>query len=281
MDNNIYREALKFIEASKEVESKNEAARIAKENLKKSIEELAESNRDNAVAYDIATHAIEILQSLTNDAVQKAYRFLEDRLNETLERMFVGTKKKVHIHEYLRDNKHPQLEIVIKLENGKVQDLSDDSGHGVAQLTSILCLLSLIVITGSRKIMVMDEVVSGLSVHNRKILNDIIWCFAEIGFQFIICEHGFIPSGSQVYHMEEVGGVSHIKDQYIATKGVYLQGKDGEDYDYKEEIEELESETEEFDNTIKEDVKELANDMQNYVDGKSTGSESNNNVICI
>lgn len=78
----------------------------------------------------------------------------------------------------------------------------------------------------------MDEVLSGVSVHNRKIVEDILWSFTEIGFQFIINEHGFVPRGSSVYHLEMVGDISHVKQNYIATQGVYLQGGDTKNYDY-------------------------------------------------
>ena len=109
--------------------------------------------------------------------------------------------------------------------NGKVRSLKADSGHGLAQVISLLSILSLIVITGSRRILVMDEVISGLSVNNRRIITDILWTFTQIGFQFIVNDHGFIPKGSKVFHLEMQGDVSHIKDTYIEGEGVYLQGQ--------------------------------------------------------
>ena len=68
----------------------------------------------------------------------------------------------------------------------------------------------------------MDEVISGLSVHNLRIVTDILWQFTEIGFQFIINEHGYIPRGAKVYHLEMVGDVSGVKKSYIEEDGVYL-----------------------------------------------------------
>ena len=80
----------------------------------------------------------------------------------------------------------------------------------------------------------MDEVISGLSVHNRKIVTDILWSFTEIGFQFLVNDHGYIPEGSKVYHLEMVGDVSGVKQTYISKNGVYLQGDGSKEYDYSE-----------------------------------------------
>ena len=82
--------------------------------------------------------------------------------------------------------------------------------------------ICLIHITHSRKILVMDEIISGLSVHNREVVADILWQFTKVGFQFIVNEHGFVPKGSKVYHLEMVGDVSGVKESYIETQGVYL-----------------------------------------------------------
>ena len=68
----------------------------------------------------------------------------------------------------------------------------------------------------------MDEIISGLSVHNREVVADILWQFTKVGFQFIVNEHGFVPKGSKVYHLEMVGDVSGVKESYIETQGVYL-----------------------------------------------------------
>ena len=74
----------------------------------------------------------------------------------------------------------------------------------------------------------MDEILSGLSIHNRMIVTDILWAFTDIGFQFIVNEHGYIPKGSKVYHLEMVGDVSRVKESYIEEKGVYLNNSDAQ-----------------------------------------------------
>ena len=204
----------------------------SREKIEKTINDLKERAKNDREALDIATHAIEILRQVSDESVGKAYEFLEKSLNTALARMFEKSTRKIKIKEWTRNNQYPQLELELEVGNGVKRSLKTDSGHGLAQIVSLLSILSLIVITKSRRILVMDEVISGLSVHNRKVVNDILWSFVDIGFQFIINEHGFIPENSCVYHLEMVGDVSGVKQKYIATKGVYLQGGNNDKYDY-------------------------------------------------
>lgn len=219
------------------LELEQQANNLAKKKLEDGIRKLIESNEANKEALDIATHAIEILREVSDEAVSKAYKFLEESLNAALKRMFRNTTRQIRLHEYTRSNQYPQLEIELIVANNKKRSLKSDSGHGIAQIVSLLSILSLIVITNSRRILVIDEVVSGLSVHNRRILTDILWQFTHIGFQFIVNEHGYVPKGSRVYHMEMVGDVSGVKETYISNEGVYLD--DGDYTQNDEEPDEL------------------------------------------
>lgn len=238
------------------VELEQASAIRAKQNLENQIKELQAKVKDDKEALDIATHAIEILRQVSDEAVSKAYEFLQDSLNTALARMFTNTTRKIRIKEYTRSGQYPQLELELQVGNGVTRSLKTDSGHGLAQIVSLLSILSLIVITNSRRILVMDEVISGLSVRNRQIVTAILWSFVEIGFQFIVNDHGFIPEGSHVYHLQMDGDVSHVKNDYIAKTGVYLQGAGDKEYDYKERQQSEDSidetyETEEaFDNTV-------------------------------
>lgn len=222
--------AKELISSIEEMELEQQANIVARSRLEESIRGLADKNKTNREALDISTHAIEILRGVSDEAVSGAYKFLEESLNSSLERMFINTVRKIRLHEYTRSNQYPQLEIELTVANGKKRSLKADSGHGLAQIVSLLSILSLIVLTNSRRILVMDEVISGLSIHNRKIVTDILWQFTSIGFQFIVNEHGYVPKGSKVFHMEMIGDVSGVKQSYIEESGVYLNNDDTDEY---------------------------------------------------
>lgn len=217
-------QAEKFINTVDTLELENAASIKSRESLERAINQLMQQNKVNKEALDIASHAIEILRKVSDEAVGQAYKFLEQSLNSALSKMFTNTTRQIELRESTRANQYPQLEIVLHVGKNKTRSLKSDSGHGLAQIISLLSILSLIVITGSRRILVMDEIITGLSVHNLKIVTDILWTFTQIGFQFLINEHGFIPKGSYVYHLEMIGEVSGIKKEYLERNGVYLQG---------------------------------------------------------
>jgi hypothetical protein len=268
-----------FVNVVNQIEVENAAAIRSKEQMETTINRIMEDNKSNKEALDIATHAIEILRQVSDEAVSQAYSFLESSLNAALERMFANTTRKIEIKEYIRNNQYPQLELVLHVGNGKTRSLKSDSGHGLAQIVSLLSILSLIVITGSRRILVMDEIISGLSVHNREVVADILWSFTEIGFQFIVNDHGFIIPNSHVYHLEMNGDVSTVKKHYIATKGVFLQGESGKVYDYEDKIaiDNVDSNTEEIEEYPEQEQVQPIQESGGVVADTSTGD----NVLSI
>lgn len=271
-----------FISVVNQIEIENAAAERSRQSLENTITQLAEENKDNKECLDIATHAIEILRQVSDEAVSQAYGFLETSLNSALERMFENTTRKIEIKESIRNNQYPQLELILHVGNGKTRSLKTDSGHGLAQIVSLLSILSLIVITGSRRILVMDEVISGLSVHNRKIVSDILWSFTEIGFQFIVNDHGFIPKGSHVYHLEMNGDVSGVKQHYIADSGVYLQGDGDKEYDYSNKVAVVTlNDEQEQDNTVGELIEDTQINIPNTPVNSTGATLIDSNVLSI
>lgn len=223
---NIREAANNFIKLVNELEISQASAIKTKSDLEAKIIKIMAENEHNREALDIATHAIEILRGVSDEAVAKAYKFLENSLNAALDRMFQDSTRRIRIEETTRNNQYPQLELVLTVGNGNQRKIKTDSGHGIAQIISLLSILSLIVITNSRRIMVMDEVLSGLSVAKLQIVTDIMWTFTDIGFQFIVNEHGYIPRGAAVYHFGTENDVAKIIDTYVEQEGVYYGASD-------------------------------------------------------
>ena len=226
----LRRDMAELIRLANQIEVNQKAEEKSKERLENEIKSLAALAKDNREALSIATGAIDLLRQVSDKAVVDAYKFLEDSLNNSLARMFANTTRKIHLKEYTRDGQYPQLEIELEVAGGITRSLKADSGHGIAQIVSLLSILSLIVITNSRRILVMDEIISGLSTNSRKIVSDILWAFTEIGFQFIVNDHGFVPKGSRVYYLEMSGDVSGVKETYIEQEGVYLNNIESDKY---------------------------------------------------
>lgn len=214
--------AREYIEKVEQLEALNKANERNREQLKKSIVKYNELRDKAATDLDITINAINILTVLSNNAVNQSYKFIEESVNSALAKIFENSERKIILKESVFRGQYKQLEIELHVEGGKVRSLKADSGHGLMQIVSLLCVLSLIVITGSRRLLVLDEVLSGLSASSRRIICDVLEAFTDIGFQFVINEHGLIPKGSRVVKLAVANGVSSVSETYIEESGVYL-----------------------------------------------------------
>ena len=224
-----------YMDRVTKLENYNMATIRSRQAIEAQIKELLEENKKSKEALDIGLHAIDILRQVSDQTVQEAYKFLESSINSALATMFTKSVRKIKIREYTRGVQYPQLVFEMDNGNGKIRSLKA-GGHGVAQIVSLLSILCIIVITGARRILILDEVLSGVSQSNLMVIDDVLWSFTEIGFQFIINDHGFIPRGSHVYHLEAVNDVSRLKDDYVSEYGVYRQSTNvnARDYDYSQ-----------------------------------------------
>ena len=114
-------QAQQFIDVVNKIELENKAAEKSRESLEETIKQLAEQNKNNKEALDIASNAILILRQVSDEAVSKAYGFLEKSLNSALARMFTNTTRKIEIKEFTLKNQYPQLQLVLHVGNGKTR----------------------------------------------------------------------------------------------------------------------------------------------------------------
>jgi DNA repair exonuclease SbcCD ATPase subunit len=218
MENSLLMEMESWLVETDRILSANEAnINLLKENQRKKDnceKKLVEMEEE----MDIVSHAIEIVSTINDSLGKKTIEFLEHEVNCVLERIFVDSPRSLVIEESLRGGKNPQLTFKVKMPNGRIRRLHGDSGHGLAQIISIISILSLITLTGSRRLLAMDEIFGGVSENNKEILTEVLKAFGEIGFQYIIVEHGFIPDGAKVYELSLDMGTAKISKEYFYHK---------------------------------------------------------------
>lgn len=207
-----------FLERANSLIEQNKVNIQTKANLELQLNTLKQESEENKRALKIATAAIEILNGISDDVVNKALEFLETELNAALDQMFIDSKRNIKIRQSMFRNQYPQLTFDVVTGNGKVRSLKSDSGHGLAQVVSLISILSLIVITGARRFVILDEVISGVSIKNREIIDTILWAFADIGFQYIVNDHGYIPEGASVYEFRMIGDKSSCSRHWVEPK---------------------------------------------------------------
>ena len=206
------REIENFIE-----EQETNAKQIEK--ISKQVETINKDIKDMESELETSQNAIEILRTVSDKTVKGSYEFLEQTINDALGRIFVDEKRQIKIVESSIQGQYPQIDLEIETSNG-VHSISRD-GHGIAQVISLLSSLCLIVLTGSRRFMALDEVLSGLSNEALEVIDNILHDFVNIGFTFIVNEHGVLFKGAKVYEIEMQNGKSFISNEYIEPNGVY------------------------------------------------------------
>lgn len=214
-----------FIGAVNELEVQQMANIKTKEKLLADAEELVKKAELKQEELDVVTNAISILRIVSDNSVKESYEYITESVNAALSRIFTESTRRIRLQESTLKGQYPQLEVILEVGDGIERSLKFNSGHGLTQVISLLCILTIIVITKSRRLLVLDEVLSGLSDSAREIIADILWTFTDIGFQFIICEHGFIPKGAKVYEMKNVNDLGSVANTYIEEQGVYLTYK--------------------------------------------------------
>lgn len=136
--------------------------------------------------------AVEVFKTISDDRSEGAKRTLEEVLNWALSNIKLEQRYEARLDE--RDSGRSGKELVITLrdlDTGYERTLRNQSGTAVAQIVSFLVNIIVIKLSGSSRIMVMDEVFSGLQDKETILMfGDIMVALARNeGFQFIIVEH--------------------------------------------------------------------------------------------
>ncbi|GHU93245.1 hypothetical protein FACS1894208_02390 [Clostridia bacterium] len=179
------------------------------ERLQKAVDEAKKVAGDLEKEQLLVEKALRLIVEAGDVVAEDSYRFVTRSVNSLLEKMFTDCVRIVRLKQHMV-GKNPTLTMEV-VADGVTRDLSESSGHGIAQIVSLVCTICLIVLNGSRRIVVLDEVLSGISEQNKQVLSDALWAFTEIGFQFIVCEHNFVPDGARVYNFINNGGTSSVE----------------------------------------------------------------------
>lgn len=173
-----------------------------KERLEKRVsqrrKELAEAQQD----YVNLANAQKLLSTVSDDNTEATLLFVSGVINKALSEIFKGDTRRIFLSKKLYGGTKPH--IIVELENGKGErlDMSIQSGTGLRQIISVLFVICLIEVRKGRRLLILDERLSGLHSEAKRILSEIINIFAEGGFQFIFVEYSLNSLG-KLYNVEK------------------------------------------------------------------------------
>lgn len=180
-----------------------------KEKLEKRVsdrkKELAKAHQD----YINLLNAQKLLSTVSDDNTEATLLFVSGVINKALAEIFKGDTRRIHLSRKLYGGNKPH--IVVELENGKGEklDMSIQSGTGLRQIVSVLFVICLIEVRKGRRLLILDERLSGLHSEAKRILSEIMNIFAEGGFQFIFVEYSLNTLG-KLYNVEKPGNEAKV-----------------------------------------------------------------------
>ena len=130
-----------FIKNVNDLEIEQMAAVKSKERLIKEIDEIVKNAELKQEELNIVTNAVSILRIVSDNSVKESYGYITDSVNAALERIFEGSTRTIRLQESTLRGQYPQLEVILEVGNGVERSLKFNSGHGLTQVISLLCII--------------------------------------------------------------------------------------------------------------------------------------------
>lgn len=173
-----------------------------KERLQSRAEKLTQELESATVQLDVQLEAQKLLGTVADEQANRTLDYVTGIINKALAEVFPNESKRIKLERRMLGGKHPQIDVVLLTDEGKARDLVTQSGTGLRQIVSFLYRLCLLEITGARKLIMMDELLSGVHKDAAVILEDMIRIFAKGGFQFIIVDYALAEEMGLTYLVE-------------------------------------------------------------------------------
>lgn len=212
------------------------------EEIKHKIDLLAERLKDLNNSYVVMLEAQQLLTTVSDENTRVVLDYITGIINKALGELFPHDSRRIYLEKTMYRGQHAHINIKLTGTNGKTRDLQLQSGTGLRQTISFLFVLSLIEIRKSRRILLADELLSGVHAQAKRILMDVIKIFAEEGFQFIFVEYG-VDNVGRIYIVEKPNDVATVTPiDGVYNNEVFIFNRPPEDVDLSIRVDEEEDE---------------------------------------
>ena len=177
--------------------------------VKAKIEEMSKQLADMTNQYIVMLEAQQLLTAVSDESTTKILDYICGIINQTLGELFPHDNRRIYLEKTMYQGQHAHINVKLTGTNGKVRDLTLQSGTGLRQVISFLFVLSLIEIRKGRRILLADELLSGMHPVAKSCVMDIIQLFADDGFQFVMVEYG-ADSVGKIYLVEKPDKIATV-----------------------------------------------------------------------
>lgn len=210
------------------------------QDIKANIDVLTTKLNDMNIQYVNMVEAQQLLTTVSDANTTAVLDYITGIINKTLGELFPHDSRRIYLEKTMYQGQHAHINIKLTGTNGKTRDLTLQSGTGLRQVISFLFVLSLIEIRKGRRLLIMDELLSGLHPVAKNIITDVIKIFAEEGFEFAMVEYGVDTLG-KVYLVEKPNTIATVTPMDgIYNNEVFVFNRPPEEVDLsiKEEVDE-------------------------------------------
>lgn len=208
------------------------------QDIKANIDVLTTKLNDMNIQYVNMIEAQQLLTTVSDSNTTAVLDYITGIINKTLGELFPHDSRRIYLEKSMYQGQHAHINIKLTGTNGKTRDLTLQSGTGLRQVISFLFVLSLIEIRKGRRLLIADELLSGLHPEAKRIVTDIISIFADEGFQFAFVEYGVNNLG-KVYLVEKPGAVATVTPMDgIYNNEVFVFNRPPEEVDLSLHVEE-------------------------------------------
>lgn len=198
-----------LLNRSNEVKSKIEELRTEKmiqdrirDTHLASIEKFNLDKEEKLAAIEVLDKSIKIFQKVSDERNKTAKDALETVVNWALSKIFTDPTQsfelKIEEHNNAQSGKTMELSLM-DLNTGYSKSLKDQQGNAMAQIVSFLMLLTVIKFSDTSKVLVLDEMFSGLEDNEAvRMLSDVLVSLAKNdGFQIFLTEQNSLISDNE------------------------------------------------------------------------------------
>lgn len=208
------------------------------QDIKANIDVLTTKLNDMNIQYVNMIEAQQLLTTVSDANTTAVLDYITGIINKTLGELFPHDSRRIYLEKSMYQGQHAHINIKLTGTNGKTRDLTLQSGTGLRQVISFLFVLSLIEIRKGRRLLIADELLSGLHPEAKRIVTDIISIFADEGFQFAFVEYGVNNLG-KVYLVEKPGAVATVTPMDgVYSNEVFVFNRPPEEVDLSLHVEE-------------------------------------------
>lgn len=175
----------------------------------KKVAELSEQLQSINNKYVVMLEAKELLAAVSDSNTTAVLDYIMSIINKALSELFQHDVRRVYLEKTMHASQYAHIKVKVVNADGMERDLTLQSGTGLRQVISFLFIVSLIEIRKGRRILLMDELLSGLHSEAKQVVTDIMRIFAEEGFQFIMVEYGVDELG-RLYLVEKPNNTAYV-----------------------------------------------------------------------